>query len=161
MAFWQFLRNCLIGWIGHALLVQPFISAHRKWPEMVVSASTNQIWTKITIGSYSHVFCHSESDNRSSVSSNTLLRLLRIFMRQTLVQKVQEIHKLQTAKLAQTSPNLRFCIIKRALSITLLDGFWSQHSAVGKTIFFHILFSIYLHTFTKHIQVSAKVKIYI
>ena len=29
---------------------------------MVVSASTNQVWTKITIGSYAHVFCHSESD---------------------------------------------------------------------------------------------------
>ena len=25
-------------------------------PEMVVSASTNQVWTKITIGSYAHVF---------------------------------------------------------------------------------------------------------
>ena len=34
---------------------------------MVVSASTNQVWTKITIGSYAHVFCHSESDT-SSVS---------------------------------------------------------------------------------------------
>ena len=33
---------------------------------MVVSASTNQVWTKITIRSYAHVFCHSESD-RSSV----------------------------------------------------------------------------------------------
>ena len=45
-----------IGWIGHALLVQPSISAHRKWPEMVVSASTNQVWTKITIRSYAWSF---------------------------------------------------------------------------------------------------------
>ena len=29
---------------------------------MVVSASTNQVWTKITIGSHARVFCHSESD---------------------------------------------------------------------------------------------------
>ena len=56
MPFWQFLRNWLIGWIGHALLVQPSISAHRKWPEMVVSASTNQVWTKITIRSYAWSF---------------------------------------------------------------------------------------------------------
>ena len=40
MIFWQFFRK---GWDGHALLVQPFISAHRKWPEMVVPASTNQL----------------------------------------------------------------------------------------------------------------------
>ena len=33
---------------------------------MVVSVSTNQVWTKITIRSYAHVFCHSEPD-RSSV----------------------------------------------------------------------------------------------
>ena len=39
-----------------ALLVQPSIFAHRKWPEMVVSASTNQVWTKITIGSYAWYF---------------------------------------------------------------------------------------------------------
>ena len=45
-----------IGWIGHALLVQPSISAHRKWPEMVVSGSTNQVWTKITIISYAWSF---------------------------------------------------------------------------------------------------------
>ena len=44
MSFYQFLRNWLIDWIGRALLVQPTISAHRKWREMVVSASTNQIW---------------------------------------------------------------------------------------------------------------------
>ena len=50
--FWQFFRNWLICWIGHALLVQPSISAHRKWPEMVVSAFTNQVWTNITIRSY-------------------------------------------------------------------------------------------------------------
>ena len=56
MPFWQFLRNWLIGWIGHALLVQPSISAHRKWPEMVVSASTNQVWTKITIRNYAWSF---------------------------------------------------------------------------------------------------------
>ena len=56
MPFWQFLRNWLIGWIGHALLVQPSISAHRKWPEMVASAFTNQVWTKITIKSYAWSF---------------------------------------------------------------------------------------------------------
>ena len=44
MPFWQFLRN----WpIGYALIVQPSISAHRKWPEMVAS-----VWTKITIRIY-------------------------------------------------------------------------------------------------------------
>ena len=32
---------------------------------MVVSASTNQVWTKITIGSYAQVFCHSESETSS------------------------------------------------------------------------------------------------
>ena len=50
--FGNFTRNRPIGWIGHALLVQPSISAHRKWPEMVVSASTNQVSTKITLRSY-------------------------------------------------------------------------------------------------------------
>ena len=47
MPFWQFCRNWLIGWIG-----QPSISANRKWPEMIVSDSSNQVWTKITIWSY-------------------------------------------------------------------------------------------------------------
>ena len=57
MPFWQFYqKNRPIGWIGHALWVQPSISAHRKWPEMVVSASTNQVWTKITIKSYAWSF---------------------------------------------------------------------------------------------------------
>ena len=32
--------------IGHALLVQPPISAHRKWPEIAVSGSTKQVWAK-------------------------------------------------------------------------------------------------------------------
>jgi hypothetical protein len=27
--FWQFFRNRLISWIGHALLVQPSTAAHR------------------------------------------------------------------------------------------------------------------------------------
>ena len=53
------------------------ISAHRKWPEMVVSASTNQVWTKITFGSYAYVFCHSESDT-SSV--NLFVGLICIFI---------------------------------------------------------------------------------
>ena len=30
----------------------PSISVHKKWPEMAVSASTNQVWTKITIRDY-------------------------------------------------------------------------------------------------------------
>ena len=59
MPFWQFFRK---GWDGHALLVQPSISAHRKWPEMIVSASTNQVWTKITIRSYAWSFGHSDPD---------------------------------------------------------------------------------------------------
>ena len=46
---------CLFRWINSIIS----ISAHRKWPEMVVSPSTNQVWTKITIRSYAHVFCHS------------------------------------------------------------------------------------------------------
>ena len=29
MSFWQFFRNRLIGWIGHAPLVQPSKTAHR------------------------------------------------------------------------------------------------------------------------------------
>ena len=37
-------------------------TAHRKWPEMVVSASTNQVWTKITIRSYAWSFGHSDLD---------------------------------------------------------------------------------------------------
>ena len=62
MPFWQFYQK-LASWLDWpAVLVQPSISAHRKWPEMVVSASTNQVWTKIIIGSYAHVLCHSESD---------------------------------------------------------------------------------------------------
>ena len=32
------------------------ISAHRKWQEMVVSCSTNQVWTKITIRSNAWLF---------------------------------------------------------------------------------------------------------
>ena len=56
MPFWQFLRNWPLDWIAHALLVQPSISACRKWPEMVVSASTNQVWTKITIKGYAWSF---------------------------------------------------------------------------------------------------------
>ena len=71
--FGNFTRNWLIGWIGHALLVQqPSISAHRKLPEMVVvSASTNQLWTKITIRNYAWSFAHSDPDpDPSSVRCN-------------------------------------------------------------------------------------------
>ena len=53
MPFWQFFRE---GRDGHALLVQPSIFAHRKWPKMVVSASTNQVWTKITTRSFAWAF---------------------------------------------------------------------------------------------------------
>ena len=71
--FWQFYQKSA-NWLDWpALLVQPSISAHRKWQEMVVSASTNQVWTKITVRSYAHVFCHSESD-RSSVLSFKIFR---------------------------------------------------------------------------------------
>ena len=38
------------------------ISAHRKWLEMVVSASTNKVWTKITVRSYAWSFGHSDPD---------------------------------------------------------------------------------------------------
>ena len=66
MPFWQFYQKSADWLDWPALLVQPSISAHRKWPEMVVSASINQVWTKITIRSYALVYCHWESD-RSSV----------------------------------------------------------------------------------------------
>ena len=56
MPFWQCYQK-LADWLDWpALLVQPSISAHRKWPEMVVSASTNQVWTKITIETYAWSF---------------------------------------------------------------------------------------------------------
>ena len=48
MPFWQFFKE---GWDGCVLLVQPSISAHRKWPEMVVSASTDQVhWLPKCLG---------------------------------------------------------------------------------------------------------------
>ena len=56
MPFWQFYQKSADRLDWPALLVQPSISAHRKWPEMVVSASTNQVWTKITIRSYAWSF---------------------------------------------------------------------------------------------------------
>ena len=46
---------------------------------MVVSASTNQVWTKITIGSYAHVFCHSESDTSGVLTDNFLPKTHRIY----------------------------------------------------------------------------------
>ena len=42
----------LFRWINSIISV----SAHRKWPEMAVSASTNQVWSKITIRSYAWSF---------------------------------------------------------------------------------------------------------
>jgi hypothetical protein len=71
-SLWNLFIKCLwlcpCGYLGGKKWINSIISifAHRKWPEMVVSASTNQLWTRITIGSYAHFFCHSESD-RSSV----------------------------------------------------------------------------------------------
>ena len=56
MPFWQFYQKSADWLDWPALLVQPSISAHRKWPEMVVSASTNQVWTKITVRSYAWSF---------------------------------------------------------------------------------------------------------
>ena len=91
MPFWQFLRIWLIGWIGHALLVQPSISAHRKWPEMVVSASTNQVWTKNTFSRNGLWFGYSERGT-SSVSEVTFtlnyLRMICILC-QIIRQKVK------------------------------------------------------------------------
>ena len=77
--FCQFLRNWLIGWIGHALLVQSSFSAHRKWPVMVVSASNNQVWTKITIRSYAWSFSHSDPDPSSVNSRSIILIFLLTF----------------------------------------------------------------------------------
>ena len=74
--FWQFFRNRLIGWIAHALLVQASISAHRKWPEMVVSTSTNQIWTFSRNGLW---FGFSERDT-SSVISKFVFEILAVKM---------------------------------------------------------------------------------
>ena len=56
MPFWQFYQKSADCLDWPALLVQLSISAHRKWPEMVVSVSTNQVWTKITIRSYAWSF---------------------------------------------------------------------------------------------------------
>ena len=60
MPFCDFIQNlsqapsmCIFRWINSIIS----ISAHRKRPEMVVSGSTNQVWTKNTIRSYAHVFC--------------------------------------------------------------------------------------------------------
>ena len=39
MPFWKFSWNRPIGWNGHALLVQPSISAHRKWKWSTVCGS--------------------------------------------------------------------------------------------------------------------------
>ena len=50
----------------------PVSSVHRKWPEMVVSASTNQVWTKITMRSYAWSFGHSDQDP-SNVSRLSLV----------------------------------------------------------------------------------------
>ena len=63
-AILAFSQNWLIGWIGLALLVQPSISAHRKWPEIVVLASTNQVWAKLP-SEASLVLCHSDPDPSS------------------------------------------------------------------------------------------------
>ena len=56
MPFWQFYQKSADWLDWPALLVQPSISAHRKWQEMVVSASTNEVWTKITIRTYARSF---------------------------------------------------------------------------------------------------------
>ena len=84
MPFWQFYQKSADWLDWPALLVQPSISAHRKWQEMVVSASTNQVWTKITIGSYAHVFCHSESDTSSvlrvRILQSSFLTSLTLFL---------------------------------------------------------------------------------
>ena len=81
MPFWQFLRNWLIGWIGHALLVQPSISAHRKWPEMVVSASTNQVWTKITVRSYAWSFGHSDPDPSNVINVSMIFKKINFILK--------------------------------------------------------------------------------
>ena len=50
--------KCLKQWINWIIS----ISAHRKWPEMAVSASANHVWTKIIIRSYAWSFGHSDPD---------------------------------------------------------------------------------------------------
>ena len=56
MPFWQFYQKSADWLDWPAWLVQPSISAHRKWPEIVVLASTNQVWTKIIIRIYAWSF---------------------------------------------------------------------------------------------------------
>ena len=58
---------------------------------MVVSASTDQVWTKITIGSYAHVFYHSESDT-SSVSMLTRFVKLPISNQEPYIDSVEIPH---------------------------------------------------------------------
>ena len=58
---------------------------------MVVSASTNQVWAKISIGSYAHVFCHSESDTSSVLQHMAHMRSFRLLYPIECYQKIPPI----------------------------------------------------------------------
>ena len=49
-----------------------------------------------------------------------------------IVKKVQELHELSTAQLAQTRPNLRFCYMDFHLCRTVSEWLWLFHAAERK-----------------------------
>ena len=60
MPFWQFFRNWLIGWIGHALSVQPFKTAHKIF--FYVSIFINFFKYETIVRSSASSFGHSDPD---------------------------------------------------------------------------------------------------
>ena len=72
MPFWQFFRNRLIGWIGHALLVQPSKTAHRIFFLFYILIFIYFFKYETIVRSSAWSFGHSDPDP-SSVSCNKII----------------------------------------------------------------------------------------
>ena len=79
------------------------ISAHRKWPETVRSASTNQEWTKITIRSYAWSFGYSDPEPSNVYRVSAFLLDPRNLIDQNIVSYLGHLQNLGSGNTAESA----------------------------------------------------------
>ena len=143
MTFWQFYQKWADWLDWPALLVQPSISTHRKWPEMVVSASTNQVWTKITIRSYAWYFAM-QNHIQAVCPINPILKIqkfplsmliLRHFFFPDFVPSPWKIHK---PYCYNVKPNLQVTnlFLKRKEVFKYSSTTWSRYNLIRNCLMY-------------------------
>ena len=148
-----------MGWIGHALLVQPSISAHWKWSEMVVSASTNQVWTRTTIISYAWSFAI-QNQIQTVCGGNKIMRYNVLTFSVPQGSKVDWKFEAWRHQICGPGPKIDLwrsvppCNLKcRPLFLFLSPAFWKVHPSYER--FLEIIVVIFRTIFILLMCISA------